>query len=556
MTNSTFNLPDDTNFTMPRLGKIIDFELNYTLQPEHWENFSGFGLQVNGTGYLESKSGKAGTAEMPKNGVYINFTDIHGTVNFTDLLKDANETFITTGPSNFTAGAVNLTEHGMYMDTYFNETTSNAQVQVAATGLNPEYGLNNNSENLGDPLGNTPYLYFNCSTDYETFLSNASMKVPFNASEYNESTVKINYFNYSSGNWTELPTVIWNDSSNTTYAVANTSHCSVYGIGGSVYGRGGSVGGNGGGDTPSPSPGGGGPPAPADDDVTNIALPGIISDPTVDVQLYTSFTSIPLSKTGTMEIPTTEGMPLTELAILVKNKVTSVSITVKSLNTKPVTQSDVSGEVIRYIKIDHKNIVNADVDKMTIKFKVEKTWLEENGFTTSEIVLNRYSNTVWNSLPTTMTSDDNTYVYYSAESPGLSYFAITASKEVPIETPAPTEAPVETSTPTEAPASTQPPTTIAPTMTPTETPTHEEPIPTTPAPTPVATPAPPTGPSNLIIAGAVIVLLAVIVFILNQQGKIDIGEFLEKLKAKVRKPKEETEEEKEETQEITDDSGL
>jgi cobalamin biosynthesis Mg chelatase CobN len=50
--------------------------------------------------------------------------------------------------------------------------------------------------------------------------------------------------------------------------------------------------------------------------------------------------------------------------------------------------------------------------------------------------MNRYT-TQWDELPTLKTGDDDTYVYYEAESPGLSYFAISGKAEEVTTTVAP-----------------------------------------------------------------------------------------------------------------------
>ena len=67
---------------------------------------------------------------------------------------------------------------------------------------------------------------------------------------------------------------------------------------------------------------------------------------------------------------------------------------------------------------------------MKINFKVAKSWISENSIDVSTIVLSRYSGGVWNELPTTQTGEDDTYFYFEAISPGLSFFAITAQQVV------------------------------------------------------------------------------------------------------------------------------
>ena len=69
-----------------------------------------------------------------------------------------------------------------------------------------------------------------------------------------------------------------------------------------------------------------------------------------------------------------------------------------------------------------ENIANA-----TIGFRVAKAWILSNNINQSSIMLNRYSDGVWNPLPTILVADDGTYLYFVAQTPGFSPFAITGN---------------------------------------------------------------------------------------------------------------------------------
>ncbi len=283
-----------------------------------------------------------------------------------------------------------------------------------------------------------------------------------------------------------------------------------------------------------PSPGtSGGDGRGGDTDKSTTALKETPTDANVDAQVEGTFSSIPAGKTGTLLIPETTNMPLTEIAIKVKNKVTVVKITVKFLTSKPVEIATASGEVLRYFNIDHTNLEEADLDTVTIKFKVEKTWLTNNNIDPADVVLNRFSTDQWTTLTTTKSSDDTDYVYYSADSPGLSVFVISGTVANATETPPPTEAPAATSAPTETPRLT-PMTTEMPTPAPTfaQTPTTEEPLQKTPSPTPT--------PVSIykrawFIGLVLIVLLISMIYVLDRQGRVDVKAQLEKLKKKIPK---------------------
>lgn len=257
------------------------------------------------------------------------------------------------------------------------------------------------------------------------------------------------------------------------YVWGNATHLSVYGMNGAVYGVAGAVYGIQSSivntapvstiTTPTTtSPGGG----PSDSDKSTDAKTVTPTDASVVAQLEAKFSSIPKGKTGTISIPETEDVPLTEIAIKVKNKVTSVEVKVKALASKPsdITQS-IAGRVLRYLEIDHENIEEDDIDTLTIKFKVEKSWITENNIDADKVVLNRFSEGQWTALTTTKESEDTKNAYYSAESPGLSVFGVSGSivSAVPATTVAPPVMPATTKPPLTTPPPTAPPATPEPT---------------------------------------------------------------------------------------------
>lgn len=104
-------------------------------------------------------------------------------------------------------------------------------------------------------------------------------------------------------------------------------------------------------------------------------------------------------------------------------------------NKSTLTLEAPAGEAYNYLNIwvgnsgyaTEKNIENA-----FICFKVEKSWIQEKDINQSSILLNRYSDKKWNELPTTLSSEDNKYVYFATQTPGFSPFAITGKKTVKV----------------------------------------------------------------------------------------------------------------------------
>jgi len=124
---------------------------------------------------------------------------------------------------------------------------------------------------------------------------------------------------------------------------------------------------------------------------------------------------------------TVENVMITEMTISVKENVENVRITVQQLTDKPAEIAiGAPGVVYRYLNIVAENITDADIDVVLINFKVEKSWIILNYIDIATIALNRYDPLTgeWTSLPTTYLSEDDTYAYFSAVSPGLSVFGI------------------------------------------------------------------------------------------------------------------------------------
>lgn len=97
-------------------------------------------------------------------------------------------------------------------------------------------------------------------------------------------------------------------------------------------------------------------------------------------------------------------------------------------NKSTLTPDELQGEVCNYLNIwvgnegyaTEKNIGNA-----TVCFRVKKAWVQNERIERSSITLNRYNDTKWNPLLTSLSGEDETYLYFTAGTPGFSSFAIT-----------------------------------------------------------------------------------------------------------------------------------
>ncbi len=103
--------------------------------------------------------------------------------------------------------------------------------------------------------------------------------------------------------------------------------------------------------------------------------------------------------------------------------------TVEMLKDKSVFVSGIpSGKIYKYVNIwvgNYGTGVANYCENGVIEFKVEKSWLEENNISQSQIILQWY-NKDWEQLDTEKVKEDTDYVYFKSKTPGFSCFAITS----------------------------------------------------------------------------------------------------------------------------------
>ncbi len=173
--------------------------------------------------------------------------------------------------------------------------------------------------------------------------------------------------------------------------------------------------------TTSPS-GGGGTTTTTAVTTTTTTLPPVEDTKSLD--------NITAGETGTFEFDD-PNLLITQIAVIAGNTVTSPSVTVSQSSTTPATvNTSAPDTVYGYLTVSEENITDADISSVTIKFKVAKVWITENNIDEDTIALYRYSNGAWTKLTTTKVSEDATYVYFEAVSPGLSVFAISGVQVV------------------------------------------------------------------------------------------------------------------------------
>ncbi len=121
-----------------------------------------------------------------------------------------------------------------------------------------------------------------------------------------------------------------------------------------------------------------------------------------------------------------------EIELNVISTVENVKLSVQDLTFAPSDIEELEN-VYQYMNIQASNLNEINLDSAEIKFRVEKSWLEENNFNKNNINLYRYYISKWKKLDTDYKIEDDSYYYYEAETPGFSTFAIVYLEEELVE---------------------------------------------------------------------------------------------------------------------------
>ncbi len=98
---------------------------------------------------------------------------------------------------------------------------------------------------------------------------------------------------------------------------------------------------------------------------------------------------------------------------------------------EPATEHDITYEYLD-IKLTSNEIYvpEQDLESAIIKFKVKKSWLNENDIDKERIRLVRYHNNRWDELPTEVLEELDKVIFFESETPGFSTFAVVGSTHV------------------------------------------------------------------------------------------------------------------------------
>lgn len=115
---------------------------------------------------------------------------------------------------------------------------------------------------------------------------------------------------------------------------------------------------------------------------------------------------------------------LTKIEISVTTMIPNISLNITKINASSIGGLP-AGQDYQAFQIN-TNVNNSNISNATIQFRVNKTFLEEQNATVSDIGLYRIesNSTEWTALKTTFISEDNYYYYFSSVTSGFSIFCV------------------------------------------------------------------------------------------------------------------------------------
>ena len=103
-----------------------------------------------------------------------------------------------------------------------------------------------------------------------------------------------------------------------------------------------------------------------------------------------TYAQVEAGETVTMRVANQELM-VTQLQVSFRNRVNNMRIIIERLEEKPTNILSPQGETYRYMEITKTGATNDDISEAKIRFKVEKSWYENNGLDPSNTKIHRWT---------------------------------------------------------------------------------------------------------------------------------------------------------------------
>ena len=157
------------------------------------------------------------------------------------------------------------------------------------------------------------------------------------------------------------------------------------------------------------------------------------------------WTSINKGETATVELK--NGLiSISQLNFAVGKTVYGPWVQVQKVDKLPSEVKPLKTDVYTYVQITSNNVKDALSGMVDVKFKVPNTWIAEKKLTNEDVALLHFENKKWNQLNTLFSSNDGTYSWFSAQTPGFSYFAVGEALNT-VTSPAVVSAPIKAGEP-------------------------------------------------------------------------------------------------------------
>ena len=140
------------------------------------------------------------------------------------------------------------------------------------------------------------------------------------------------------------------------------------------------------------------------------------------------WSSINAGETATVEVNNGE-IGVTEVSFVVEDTTYGAWVKVEKVASLPSSVKSFGKKIYKNVKITENNVKKALSGNVEVDFKVTKAWLKENKLSKNNVAMFRYVDGKWTELKTTVGTDDGTYVHYTSETPGFSYFVIGQKEE-------------------------------------------------------------------------------------------------------------------------------
>lgn len=118
---------------------------------------------------------------------------------------------------------------------------------------------------------------------------------------------------------------------------------------------------------------------------------------------------------------------ITKIIFTIEREVKNGGLTIYHLKSIPSSLPEVAeNESYEFNEIKYSGFVPHDTRRFVYEFKVEKGWLTNMSVARDTVALHLYDNTleVWDTLPTQITGENESHVFYRAEGAGVHYLFI------------------------------------------------------------------------------------------------------------------------------------